>query len=124
MGQPLSSGVPSVAPRARQWQPALGVLVAFAGGIAAAVAFQVPIGDSGSLSLICYGVIVLVASLTGGTLFRSRWAALAVSGALMLGMDDWSFRRGWTYGTILSDLERHHLVDLLPERTGRRSGGT
>jgi hypothetical protein len=86
MGQPLSSGVSSVSPRARHWQPALGVLVAFAGGIAAAVAFQVPIGDSASLPLICYGGIVLVASLTGGALFRSRWAALAVSGALMLGI--------------------------------------
>jgi hypothetical protein len=60
--------------------------VAFAGGIAAAVAFTVPIGGSGRLPLILFWVLVLVASLTGGALFRSGWAALAVSGALMLGI--------------------------------------
>jgi transposase len=35
----------------------------------------------------------------------------------VLGVDDWSFRRGKTFGTILVDLERHCVVDLLPDRT-------
>ena len=33
-----------------------------------------------------------------------------------LGVDDWSFKRGSTYGTILVDLERRRVVDLLPDR--------
>ena len=35
----------------------------------------------------------------------------------VLGVDDWSFRRGKTFGTILVDLEKHCVVDLLPDRS-------
>ena len=33
-----------------------------------------------------------------------------------LGIDDWAFRRNVSYGTILVDLQDHHVVDLLPDR--------
>jgi transposase len=36
----------------------------------------------------------------------------------LLSVDDFAFRRGRTYGSILVDLERHHVVDLLPDRSG------
>jgi transposase len=35
----------------------------------------------------------------------------------VLGIDDWAFKKGHTYGTILVDLEARQPVDLLPDRT-------
>jgi transposase len=35
----------------------------------------------------------------------------------VVGVDDWAKRKGSRYGTIIVDLERHRVVDLLPERS-------
>lgn len=35
----------------------------------------------------------------------------------VLGIDDWAQRKSHTYGTILVDLDRHQVVDLLADRT-------
>jgi len=35
----------------------------------------------------------------------------------VVGIDDWAWKKGCTYGTLMVDLERHTPIDLLPDRT-------
>ncbi|MFI8951485.1 transposase [Streptomyces sp. NPDC053750] len=35
----------------------------------------------------------------------------------MLGVDEFAFRKGRTYGTVLVDIETGRVVDVLPDRT-------
>ena len=38
----------------------------------------------------------------------------------VVGVDDWAWKKGQTYGTILVDLERRTVADLLPQRSGEQ----
>ena len=57
---------------------------------------------------------------SGSTLLRQLRRRVMVPSAgapRVLGIDDWAWRKGHRYGTILCDLERGKVVDLLPDRS-------
>jgi len=41
----------------------------------------------------------------------------AETSVLVVGVDDWAWRKGSTYGTIVVDLERREVIDVLPDRS-------
>lgn len=53
------------------------------------------------------------------TLLRSlkRDAKKQAEPARVVGVDDWSWGKGNTYGTLMVDLERHLVLDVLPDRS-------
>ena len=62
----------------------------------------------------------LLLPVSKDTLLRvvRRHAALPTEAPRVVGIDDWAFKRGQRYGTIICDLERRRIVDCCP--TARR----
>lgn len=70
-------------------------------------------GEAGARLLATLGLAVSPDTL----LDRVRGAGMPASPApRVIGIDDWAWHKGNRYGTIIVDLERHHVVDLLPDR--------
>ena len=66
----------------------------------------------------------LAMPVSGDTLLRLIRAAPlpAVPTPHVVGIDDWAWRRGQRYGTLIVDLERNRPVDVLPDRDAQTVG--
>ncbi len=71
-------------------------------------------GEAGSRLLKDLGVVVSGDTLLNHIRSSRLWASRTPR---VLSVDDFAFRRGTRYGTVLVDLERHTLVDVLPNRS-------
>jgi transposase len=57
---------------------------------------------------------------SGSTLLRElrkRASSQRPAAPRVVGIDDWAWRKGHRYGTIVCDLERRKVIDLLPDRS-------
>ena len=60
----------------------------------------------------------LLLPVSKDTLLRvvRRHVAPPVEAPRVVGIDDWAWKRGHRYGTIVCDLERRRIIDILPDR--------
>jgi transposase len=49
-------------------------------------------------------------------LVRRNAPTAPISAPVIIGIDDFAWKRGQRYGTIVCDLERRRIIDLLPDR--------
>ena len=65
--------------------------------------------------LACFGMVV--SNDTVLRCLKGRSATPSATPPRVVGIDDWSWRKGQSYGTIIVDLERRCVVDVLADRS-------
>ena len=70
-------------------------------------------GEGGARLVPTLGLAASPATLL--TLIQ-RWTPPVHPAPRIIGMDDWAWRKRLRYGTIVVDLERHRVIDILPDR--------
>jgi transposase len=72
-------------------------------------------------------LVRLAITSSDDTVLRRVKQSLTQSGEIPvirnLGVDDWAWRKGQEYGTILVDLDLHRVADLLPDRSSESFSG-
>ncbi|MDR5726579.1 MAG: ISL3 family transposase [Terriglobia bacterium] len=72
-------------------------------------------GSAGSRLAERLGILASGSTLLRG--LRKKAGAVVSVSPRVVGIDDWAWRKGQRYGTIVCDLERGKVIDLLPDRS-------
>ena len=72
-------------------------------------------GAAGSRLAEQLGIVASGSTLLRG--LRQKAETVVSVSPRVVGIDDWAWRKGQRYGTILCDLERGRVIDLLPDRS-------
>ena len=78
-------------------------------------------GRAGARLAFRLGLLAERSTLLRG--LHRRAATAAVQTPRVLGIDDWAWKKGHRYGTILCDLEKRKVIDLLPDREAETVAG-
>jgi len=72
-------------------------------------------GSAGSRLAEQLGILASGSTLLRG--LRKKAGAVSAASPRVVGIDDWAWRKGQRYRTILCDLEKGKVIDLLPDRS-------
>ena len=74
---------------------------------------------TGKLGSIISKQLLISVSCSSITRIAHRQPLPEIKQPRVLGVDDWAYRKGVSYGTILIDMETSRPIDILPSRKGR-----